>query len=75
MAQLGQRTFRFRGGFAVAANTLSKSARLRSAKVDKVRDLGRLSCVVRAERRRAYLNETKNESSELSPAMVARPQA
>jgi hypothetical protein len=38
--------------FAIALNTLSKSAGLGSPRFERVRDLGCLSCVVRAERLR-----------------------
>jgi hypothetical protein len=46
-------------GFAAAANMLSKSARLGPAKGNKVRDLGRLPCVMCAERSWTWLNETR----------------
>jgi hypothetical protein len=46
----------------VASSTLSKSARLSPAKVNRVRDLGCRFSVVRAERFRTQANETRNET-------------
>ena len=50
-------------GVITLTNTLSKSARLNSAKVKRVRDLARLSFVVCAERFRTSTNQTRRSQS------------
>jgi len=57
----------------VAANTLAKSARLSPAQVERVRNLGRLSRVMYAERLRTQTNEARNKTRTRQSAGARRP--
>src|SRR5262249_11458500 len=52
-------------------HTLSKSVGLSSPRFKRVRDLGRLSCVLCAERLRMKTNETTNETRVCQPQVPA----